>query len=258
MFVSFSQLVASLGLTALAILGAIWAGVKIFASKWLDSRFAERLENAKLEGQKQIEAVRFTGQTQLETLKLVNAGSLDRAVKLNQREFEAVPDIWMKVTEAHSAVNGLIAVFQQSPDFSHMTEPQFEEFLADCRLAEWQKDEMRTRNGWDRSSYYADAARWLRLRDATEAVTALNRTLHGNSIFVHPDTYARFDNFSNSCREAYSWFRRGMQTGDEFRLEASAEDDPISRYRKSGTRDYDELGRYLRERYWINAEGNAV
>lgn len=245
------------GITVVTTVGTLWGATKIFANRWLEAHFAGKIEAVRLEGQKQLEAVKFGGQTQLEQLKHEQAASLDRAVKLNQREFEVIPEVWSKVTEAHHAVSRLIAVLQSSPELSRMSEPQFETFLAKARLEDWQRDEMRSMKPFDRTSYYSDITRWHRLNDATEAVVNFNRAHLGSSIFVHPDTHTKFNDFSEPLLLAYHRFRINMQMGDDYRM-PNEKDDPAEYYRENGERLYNKLGQYLRERYWINAEGEAV
>jgi hypothetical protein len=256
--ISVTQFLTGLGLTTAAIIGAILAGLRVFGLKWLESHFSKRLEAIRYEGQTQLEDIKLIGQTQLERIRHENAGALDRVVKLNQREFEIVPEIWLKYTECHYAILRLISIWQESPDLSRMSEPQFEAFLEKSRLEEWQKAEIRAKGNFDRTSYYSDLARWHRLNDANEVVISLNRALLGNSIFLHPDTFSKFDESADAMRKAYNRFRTNMQMGDDFKLGEPDPADPANHYREHGENRYNELAKYLRERYWINAQGEAV
>lgn len=256
---TLTQLIAGFGITTGTILIAIWAGAKIFGEKWLDSHFATKIESLKHEGQAQLEGIKLTGQTQLERIKHENAGALDRVVKLNQREFEVVPDIWIKTTDAHYAILRLISVFQESPDLSRMPPSQFEAFLDKTQLEEWQKEEIRNKSGYDRTSYYSDISGLQRLKDANEALVKFNIALLGGSIFLHPETFSKFEDFAKPMRTAFNHFRIDVQMGIEYQISKSKDpNEPINLYRKEGDERYNALGKYLRERYWINAQGEAV
>ncbi|RYZ91039.1 MAG: hypothetical protein EOP06_07245 [Proteobacteria bacterium] len=247
---TLGELLGTASISIVSAAGAGWLGVKTFAGKWLDNRFAGNLEGVRLAGQKQLEDIRILGQTQLEEIKHEHAGDLDRAVKLNQREFEVIPEIWLKGTEAHYAILRLIAMWQESPVLTHMGEAEFESFLSKSRLEDWQKEEIRAKSRFDRTTYYSDLSRWFRLNDANEAVIKFNHALLGSSIFIHPATHTKFEEFARHFRSAYGQFKSNMQMGDDFRLADAKPDDPANFYRENGERLYEELGRYLRERYW--------
>jgi hypothetical protein len=77
---------AALGLTALSagvIFAALFGAMRWFGESWINSKFSERLEAFKHAQQREIEHLKFQ----------INA-SMDRAVKLHQREFETVPEAW--------------------------------------------------------------------------------------------------------------------------------------------------------------------
>jgi hypothetical protein len=83
---------AALGLSALG-LGGIFlvaiAAVKWFGERWVTSKFNERLE-----------AFKHAQQREIEQLKLQINASMDRAVKLHQREFETLPEAWATLVTA--------------------------------------------------------------------------------------------------------------------------------------------------------------
>lgn len=252
------EIFGTLGLSVAGTAATMWAGAKFVVGKWLDTRFSSRLEVVKLEGQKQLEASRQEHAGYIERVKFERAGLLDRAAKLNQREFEIIPEIWKTATQAHYATLSLISIWQESPDIGRMTDPQFEAFLEGSRLEGWQKDEIRGKGRLDRSRYYSDAEGWFRLQDANEAIVAFNRSAFHGSIFLHPDTHAKFEEFGDALRKAFRRFslnRRFKIDGDEIPKDKN---DPVEHFREHGNKLYDDLARYLRERYWITPQGNAL
>lgn len=275
----------SIGISALTAAGVMWAGAKVVAGKWLDSRFDSRLEAVKLEGQKQLEAVKLESQKQLEAgknevqrqlealkieaqrqleearqehagyierVKFERSNLLDRSVKLNQREFEIIPAIWNAATEAHYAVLRLVAAFQEGTNLEGMTGARFESFLNDSNLKEYEKNELREKATFDRSSYYGDLQSWHRLRDANEAVVKLNLASAQGTIFLQPETHQKFEEFADKLRVAYQHFKNAKVMN--FERKAMIEDGPVTQYRGDGERSYQDLARYLRERYWIQRD----
>jgi cell division protein FtsB len=77
---------AAFGFTALSaaiVFGALFGALKWFGENWINSKFSERLE-----------AFKYAQQRELEQLKFQINASMDRAVKLHQREFETLPEAW--------------------------------------------------------------------------------------------------------------------------------------------------------------------
>lgn len=125
-----------------------YGAFKVLATKWLDNHMAARLQELKHSHDREMAA-----------LKCIIDERHDRAVKLTQREFEVVPDIWRNATEAHHAVLRLISIGQEGIDVGNMAEPQFEAWLAGSRLQDWQKEEIKTKSRFGRTSYYSGASR---------------------------------------------------------------------------------------------------
>lgn len=212
---------------------------KTLGAKWLDNHFAGRLQ-----------ALKHDHDHEMVHLKLKIDGQLDRAVKLNQREFDVVPTIWKAATEAHYGVVDTISVMQSHPDLNRMTEEEFEEFLSGTRLQEFQKTEIRQLNGWDRTSYYSDKAQWLKLNDANKLMVDFNHALLTNSIFLHPDTFTEFERFANPLRKAFNRWLVNMRMGDAYYRSSEGEPDPVDEYRDQGAALYESLARFLREHFY--------
>lgn len=218
-----------------------YALFRALGAKWLDNHFAAR-----------VQALKHSHDQEMAHLKLRIDGQLDRAVKLNQREFEVVPGVWACVTEAHYAVLSAFSAFQSYPDLGRMSEPQLETFLAKSEIEEWQKDEIRGRTSFARSEYYVKIAGWRRVNDADAAIVAFNRELLSKGIFLHPETFEKLDEFAAPLRKAFNRFRVDMQTGDEYRIPKEGEPDPVGDFRDNGGKAYDALARYMRARFWEN------
>ncbi|MBJ6134986.1 hypothetical protein JAU75_19270 [Ochrobactrum sp. Q0168] len=116
---------ASKYILGLLTLGGGAAGVAFFIMKswgkgWLDNHFNKRLELFKHEQTKEIERIK----AELNT-------TFDRAQRLHQWEFEALPEVWSAANEAYGYVVSLSSPFRQYADISRMTDKQLDEFLTD-------------------------------------------------------------------------------------------------------------------------------
>jgi hypothetical protein len=225
---------------ALSVIGAGGGGAviayglfKAFGAKWLDNHFAGRLQ-----------ALKHAHDQEMAHLKLRIDGQLDRAVKLNQREFEVLPDIWGKITEAHEHALSLVSPMRRYPDFSKMDDKQRDETLAKSELSEWQKAELRTLGGFDQNTYYIKAIYWHELHSAKVASGKASDAVTKNGMFLSPDTFARLNKF---CVEMF----RAIQT-HEINKEVGERkpDDEASTYRKQGQAAFEELSNFLRGRFW--------
>lgn len=104
---------------------------KLLAAKWLEEKFKKNFQQLVHDQNKEIER-----------LKSDLTKSFDRAAKLHQREFDALPQVWDKVSEAYWASASLVSPLQMYPDLNRMLPKQLDSFIAQSELAEWQKDEL--------------------------------------------------------------------------------------------------------------------
>jgi len=135
------KLVGGLVVAGVSLSLIVYQAFKHLAVKWLDARFDERLQAIKHEHEKEIERLRFN-----------ISALLDRATKLHQREFEVLPEAWSKLNDSFWCTRGFVLPIQSFPDIDQMVQPQQEEFIASCRLMEWEKAEIRQANERIRST----------------------------------------------------------------------------------------------------------
>jgi NAD-dependent DNA ligase len=167
-------LFASVGrLLAVAGGGAVvaYSIFKWLGKRWLEQQFEKQLQKLKHDQQKELQQLQHD----------INA-LFSRISKIHEKEFEVLPRAWQLLHEANGAVFQVVKALKQFPDFDRMAELQFEEFVNSCRLAEFQKSELR--GAQDRLKYYEEASFWVELNDAKRARTELNNYLALNSIFM--------------------------------------------------------------------------
>lgn len=180
---------AAIGLTSTVFVGTAYAVFKYMGDKWLTAKFAERLEVFKHLQQQELERLRFR----------IN-GLLDRAVKLNQREFEVLPEIWSRMNDAYASVASFTHPFQSYPDLNRMRASELEDFLDKSELADWQKEELQAAT--DKTKLYMKMEFWLRIN----RVMPMYREFHGyyrkSRIFLEPELSKMIDDFSTMLWEA--------------------------------------------------------
>lgn len=152
---------------------------KRLGAKWLDARFEERLQ-----------ALKHTQQKELEQLRYKISALLDRTVKLHQREFDVLPEAWSKLNDAYWRVRSLVSPVQSYPDVGKMPVAQQEQFIADCKLEEWQKVELR--QAVDKTKYYQTEIFWARLAEAKEDLRIAYEYHIKNGIFIREDLRQKF------------------------------------------------------------------
>lgn len=138
---------------------------KFLAAKWLEDKFKKNFQQLVHDQNKEIER-----------LKTELTKSFDRAAKLYQREFEALPQVWGKVSEAYWAVASLVSPAQIHSDLNRMLPKQIESFVAGSELADWQKEDVLASP--DKAKKFQELIYWQKLsrcfaatRDADIAIS---------------------------------------------------------------------------------------
>lgn len=215
----------------------IWKLLERFGSGWLESEFDKRLKALEHEHNKEIERLRSD---------LTRA--FDRRSKLHQREFEVLPEVWAKTCDAYWNTRGLVSLIQSHPDLNRMSGPQLEDFLSECELREWQKDELR-REG-DKTRYYMDKVFWHRLQKTRGMVTAASNALGKLGIFINKDTRQGIDDLNSLLWNALVEEEMNHAERPVPRLR-----DDISRLLKEGEKLRDDLESEIRDILWEKSQG---
>lgn len=157
---------------------------KTLGKTWIESKFQKELEQFKHERAKDL----ARHQVELEAFKAAS-------IKLVDREFEILPALNGKLTEAWGVTNWFASPMQQYSDVQRMSDPELEEFLADSKYTETQKETIRSApNGWggrssvdSRSTAYQHIEFWYRLHRAKIATGDLQSYVASNSLFLTPE-----------------------------------------------------------------------
>ncbi|HWR04067.1 MAG TPA: hypothetical protein VN419_08590, partial [Humidesulfovibrio sp.] len=161
------------GIGAAAAVGLFkWLG-----QKWIETRFAERLQHHKHEQAKEIQRLRV----EIDSL-------LSGVLKLQERDFIVLPEAWAKLQEAFYQTLNAVAPYQEYPELNNKTQAQLNEFLQLDWLTGTQKDEIRKAE--DRNTVFLEFRFWHYIATARKAQIELQIFIERNGIFFPEDILA--------------------------------------------------------------------
>lgn len=156
----------------------LWQLLKYLLSKWLDDKLKRGFQSLLHDQSREIELLRAD---------LTKA--FDRASKLHHREFEVLPTVWEKVSDAFWTTSSLVHPFQEYPDLESMGAKQLDDFLKNSALREWEQDQIWGSNGMN--SEYMNLIYWHRYSKAMSATQGASSALARSGIFIADDVRAQ-------------------------------------------------------------------
>ena len=90
---------------------------KYLGGKWIEDKFAQRLETYKHEQAKELQRLRI----EIDSM-------LSGVLKIQEKEFETLPEAWLKLDEAFGKFQTLFSPIQQYPDVDRMNTAKLENF----------------------------------------------------------------------------------------------------------------------------------
>lgn len=175
-----------------------WWLFRTFSERWLNAKFEERLAAYKHEQQKELEHLKFS----------INA-QMDRATKLHQREFEALPEAWARLMDAHGVVASLVSRYQSTPDLNRMTGDQLADFLSNSELVEWQRQAVR--DAGDKTSAYRNQFEPFKIAKAKKISRKFYLYFRKNGIFVREPIKQQFEQLDQLMLDALTEHQMNFQ-----------------------------------------------
>jgi hypothetical protein len=182
--------IAGLGVTAAAAAAAGYGAFQFLGKRWLETRFAQRLEKFKHDQNQEIEHLRYR----------INA-LMDRTVKLHQHEFEVLPEVWERLGRAFAAASRFTSRIVNYPDLNSMSEPQRLEFVRNSELLEWQKSEL-LQSG-DPTSAYQEMIFWHRLGEVEKTHAEFHNYFISKGIFIQRELKEKIRALSDMMYDAF-------------------------------------------------------
>jgi hypothetical protein len=185
-FNEFLKLIGGVAAIGAASAAFAYALFRIFTTKWIETRFSERLEAFKHQQNQEIEHLRFRINTMM-----------DRNVKLHQHEFDVLPETWSLLTDAFFTIEPIALGLQQYPDLDRMSEEYLDDFLDKSPLTSLQKSELKASP--DKIRLYSRMKTTHDLNKTIDVYNNFHATLTKNGIFIIENLKVQF------AAEAYAF-----------------------------------------------------
>ena len=236
------QYAGLLGITAISVAGAAFGLFKWFGGKWLENKFAERLQNLKSEQDQAIRLVQSTIDREIH-----------RAKKLYDNEFTALSDSWKMLQTAYDLSASTIG--SMTANVALMNNEEFERHVARRGMEEWQRSELQAMKGDARQDEYWRWSEWQKAIDCDKRWRECKQQIDSTSIFFPAGFTDKFRSInemicaSNVEFEERVRLHKVPQYGEAFdRFEST------TKLRKEGKVKMDELEGMVRDRLWSVAK----
>lgn len=174
---------------------------QFLGKSWIENKFAEKLEQHKHQQALEIQRLRV----EIDSM-------LSGVLRLQEKEFEALPEAWRKLDEAYNRVSALVSPAQQYPNLDGMTQERLEEFLASSELFDTQRDLVRRSS--NKVDTYREEIFWHRLHAVKQACTEFHNYVARYGIFFPPDLKGKFAKVSDELWSALNYKAVGHQAKD--------------------------------------------
>lgn len=241
------QYAGLLGITTIGVAGAAFGLFKWFGGKWLENKFAERLQNLKSEQDQAIRLVQSTIDREVH-----------RAKKLYDSEFTALSDSWRLLRVAYDLSASSIGSMTARID--RMNDEELERHLAKRGMEEWQRSELRAMKGDARQDEYWKWSEWQKAVECDKKWRECQQQIDSTSIFFPTGFTERFRAISDMiCASNVEFEDRIRQYKVPQHGDAYDRFEFTKKLRKEGKAKMDELEGMVRDRLWsVAKEGERV
>lgn len=235
----WAQGLVTFAIAAWALHAAWLPPLKDFIANRLDQRFKKQLQEADHAFQEKVRHV----QSQIDR-------ELDRARKLQDREFEALTEGWAIVHEAYWRARDATNRGYEIHDLTAMGEQQRTEFIDTLSFPNWQKKEIRDlQDVAEKQRAYLKAWRWSQYNECREWRRKLQMFADRKGIFVLPEIKQRFETLHDQIKDALLEFELRIRDLNA-PMNAFNQFTQADRLRDQGKPIYDELEQLIRDRVW--------
>jgi hypothetical protein len=170
LFALVLQYAGLIGITTITVAGTAYGLFTWLGRKWLENKFAERLQNLKSEQDQAIRMVQSTIDREVH-----------RAKKLYDNEFTALSESWRLLRTAYDLSASTIG--STNANVSRMNHEELDRFLMKRGMEEWQRNELRTMNGEERQDEYFRWSEWQRAVEGDKRWRECQQQIDSTSIF---------------------------------------------------------------------------
>jgi hypothetical protein len=201
-------------LASLLSVGAITVFVVFLGKTWIEKWLASRFDRGIRAYEHQLNLV-------LEDHKAANAVRLAQTSKARESEFTALTEAWQKLQRAHGAVASLLALYQEYPDVTELSDDLLGQYLDQLGVNVDDRTAILRLDRRERQEVYRERVMWYRLTAAERQVAEYQNHLLDNRIFIPPAMDEPCFKAAKMLREALRTYRVGLETHDRrMRIEA--------------------------------------
>ncbi|MBI3249175.1 MAG: hypothetical protein HYZ50_21950 [Deltaproteobacteria bacterium] len=174
---------------------------QFLGKSWIENKFTQRLEQH-----------RHQQALEIQRLRVEIDSILSGVLKIQEKEFETLPEAWRKLDEAHGHVSALVSPVQQYPNLDGMTPARLEEFLESSELFNTQKEAVRQSE--NKVDTYREEIFWHRLHTVKQVCADLHNFVARNGIFFPPELKEKFSKVTEELWAAVSSKAVGHEAKD--------------------------------------------
>jgi hypothetical protein len=124
----------------------------------------------------------------------------DRGKRSNEREYEALSNIWNQFVDAFEATEQCVTQFIEHPDFERLNAEEIDAFLNATDFTDDQKREFRSSS--DKNKLYTRTITWKNIAKAHNQIFELRGALKKRGIFVPEDLRHIYEEAIEFCSKA--------------------------------------------------------
>jgi hypothetical protein len=147
---------------------------QFLGKKWIENKFAEKLEH-----------FRHAQAIELERLRVEIESLLSGTIKLQDKEFEVLPEVWDRLNTVYGKISGLLSPLKTYPDLDHMPEPALVEFMKSTPFTESQRQEIRSSPNM--GERYREYDTLYMIHNVKVSYSELENLVARNGIFLQPE-----------------------------------------------------------------------
>lgn len=190
------------GLLYVSGTGGIAYGLFLFfGKKWIENKFATRLEEYKAAQNKELEDFKF----KVNTL-------FNRAVNIHEKEYDVLPTAWAQLQDALGLISSLVSPLQTYPDFSRLRDIEIRAILKDYKWQDYQIDDMLA--AYDKNVFFQAKIFWQRLGEAKSKFSKFHNYIVKNRIFLSTELKEQFNKADDLLWDALTTREVGEEAKD--------------------------------------------
>jgi hypothetical protein len=148
--------------------------------KWIDNKFAAKLEEYKTAQNKELEDFKY----KINTL-------FNRAVNIHEKEYDVLPTAWTKLHDAKDYISSLVSPLQSYPDFLRLTEAEIKSLLKGYK---WEDHQIYSLiNAHDKNEYFQERIFCQRVGEAQSKFYEFHSYIVRNRIFLSAELKEQFN-----------------------------------------------------------------